>query len=246
MSKPLAVVLAAGKGTRMKTDLPKVLVPCCGRPLIEYVLAALRAGGVGRALVVVGYGADQVRQALDGRPEITFVEQIPQLGTGHAVAVCQPHLVAHRGAVVVVTGDSPMTQGESIAKLLELYQREHPACILGTLNKEDPSGLGRVVRDERGGFLAIVEEKDATDDQRKITEVNMSTYVFDCPFLLSALARLKNDNRQGEFYITDCPGILKRDGHDVRALAVLQPREAMSVNSWEELKLVEAEILKWR
>jgi bifunctional UDP-N-acetylglucosamine pyrophosphorylase/glucosamine-1-phosphate N-acetyltransferase/UDP-N-acetylglucosamine pyrophosphorylase len=245
MSKPLAVVLAAGKGTRMKTDLPKVLVPCCGRPLIEYVLDALRAGGVGRALVVVGYGADQVRHALHGRANITFVEQTPQLGTGHAVAVCRPHLVAHRGAVVVVTGDSPMTQGDSIAKLLDLYDREHPACILGTLNKEDPRGLGRVVRDEHGEFLAIVEEKDATDQQRKITEVNMSTYVFDCPLLLSALDRLNNDNQQGEFYITDCPGILKREGRDVRALAVLKPWEAMSVNSWEELQLVEAEMRRW-
>lgn len=240
--KQLAIVLAAGKGTRMKSDLPKVLLPCLGRPMIEYVLDALQTAGVDQSLVVVGYRGDQVRTALAGRRDVVFVEQSEQLGTGHAVAVCRPHLAEHDGAVVVVTGDSPLTQSESIAKLLDLYRRERPACILGTLFKQDPSGLGRIIRNEAGEFVGIVEEKDATAQQRQITEVNMSTYLFDVRELLAALDRLHNDNQQGEYYITDCPEILKSDGKDIRALAVLQPCEALSVNSKDDLEIVEAEM----
>jgi len=240
----LAVVLAAGKGTRMESDLPKVLMECCGQPLIQYVLDALRKAGVDQFLVVVGYRSDDVRRALAGQTDIAFVEQTEQLGTGHAVAVCRESLVRHQGPVLVVTGDSPMTQSSSIEALLQLYNSDHPACILGTLIKEDPTGLGRIVRDDEGNFLGIVEEKDATESQRKLTEVNMSTYVFDCKSLLSALDRLNNDNRQGEYYITDCPGILKADGMDVRALAVLKPCEALSVNNMSELRYVEAEMRK--
>jgi bifunctional UDP-N-acetylglucosamine pyrophosphorylase/glucosamine-1-phosphate N-acetyltransferase/UDP-N-acetylglucosamine pyrophosphorylase len=242
MNQPLAIVLAAGKGTRMESDLPKVLVSCLGRPLIEYVLDALRAGGIQRTLVVVGYRAEDVRQALSHHDHLTFVEQTEQLGTGHAVAACREHLEGHQGAVLVLAGDSPMTQGSSIAKLLELYHRDRPACILGTAQKDDPRGLGRIVRGPDGQFEGIVEEKDATPQQRQIREVNMSTYVFDGPSLCFALQRLDNNNASGEYYLTDCPGILRDQGWDVRASAVLQPCEALSVNNLAELRAVEAEM----
>lgn len=226
----------------MDSDLPKVLVQACGRPMIEYVLDALLEAGVDDILAVVGYRADDVRAALAHRMHVTYVEQTRQLGTGHAVQVCRPHLVRHQGPVVVVTGDSPLTQSKSIATLLALYWRERPACILGTLNKPEPHGLGRIVRDENGQFVGIVEEKDATPQQRAITEVNMSTYVFDCEALLSVLDRLSNDNQQEEYYITDCPGLLRADGLDVRAMPVLMPCEALSINSEEDLLIVEAEM----
>lgn len=240
--KRLAVVLAAGKGTRMKSELPKVLVPALGRPMIEYVLDALAKVGVDQVLIVVGHRADLVRETLAHRPEVRFVEQTEQLGTGHAVMVCRDELADFEGTVVVLTGDSPLVQTSSLEKLLNRFEQEKMACLLGTLEKENPTGLGRIVRDVEGRFTGIVEEKDATEQQRQIREVNMSTYVFDCQNMLAALAKLTNKNRQSEYYITDCPAILREMGLPVDASAVLEPCEALSVNSMEDLRLVEDEM----
>jgi bifunctional UDP-N-acetylglucosamine pyrophosphorylase/glucosamine-1-phosphate N-acetyltransferase/UDP-N-acetylglucosamine pyrophosphorylase len=242
MSEPLAIVLAAGKGTRMNSDKPKVLCEALGRPLIDYVLDALGSAQVARMVVVVGYQADRVREHLDGRSGLEFVEQKQQLGTGHAVMVCREQLARHAGPVLVVAGDSPLLQVRSLSKLLEAFRQGRPACLLGTLHKADPTGLGRIVRDEEGNFVGIVEEKDASSDQRGITEVNMSTYVFDSQSLLHALDALQNDNRQREYYLTDCPGILKAEGKEVQALAVLEACEALSVNTVQELEIVEQEM----
>ncbi|HHK41234.1 MAG TPA: glycosyl transferase family 2, partial [Planctomycetaceae bacterium] len=212
---PLAVVLAAGKGTRMKSELPKVLFPVLGRPMVEFVLEALEAAGIRRKVVVVGYRADEVRSVLQSWPGVEFAEQSEQLGTGHAVMMCRSQIESHRGPIVIVTGDSPLLQPSSLKKLLDHFHAHHPACLLGTLEKDDPTGLGRILRNEEGEFLGIVEEKDATDEQRRIREVNMSTYVFDPEALLQSLEQLDNRNQQGEYYITDCPGILKAAGKRV-------------------------------
>jgi len=169
MSKSVAVVMAAGKGTRMKSDLPKVLVEVGGRPMIEYVIDALIAGGIDRILVVVGYQAELVRETLAHRSGLIFCEQHEQLGTGHAVMMCREELSDHDGPVLVVAGDSPMMQNRSIAALLEEFDKEQPACILGTGYKDNPFGLGRVIRDQQRRFVGIVEENDATDAQRKVT-----------------------------------------------------------------------------
>lgn len=236
----VAVVLAAGKGTRMNSDLPKVLVPVCGRPMVEYVLDALDRAGIARTIVVVGYRSDDVRAALAGRANVTFVEQHEQLGTGHAVMVCREELAAQDGPVLVVTGDSPLLQTSSVCKLLAEYDRQRPTCLLGTATKDDPGSLGRIVRDPSGNFEAIVEVKDCTPQQQAIREVNMSTYVFDGRKLLSSLERLKNHNAQGEYYITDCPGILRGDGEVVRALDCLEPCESLSINNVADLAEVEA------
>lgn len=244
MSEPLAIVLAAGKGTRMNSDRPKVLCEALGRPLIDHVLDALQATQIGRVVVVVGYESQMVRQAVEGRANVDFAEQTKQLGTGHAVMVCRDQLENHEGAVLVVAGDSPLIQARSINRLLEEFEQARPSCLLGTLHKENPTGLGRIIRDEDGNFVGIVEEKDATEAQRRVTEVNMSTYVFDCRELLHALDSLKNDNSQCEYYLTDCPGTLKSEGKDVQALAVLEPCEALSVNNLEQLKIVEEEMRK--
>jgi bifunctional UDP-N-acetylglucosamine pyrophosphorylase/glucosamine-1-phosphate N-acetyltransferase len=240
----VAVVLAAGKGTRMKSDLPKVLFEVFERPLIEYVLDALEQAGVDRMIVVIGYRAADVRERLAHRQGVEFVEQTEQLGTGHAVMVCRERLEGHDGPVVILAGDSPLTQSATLRDLLNEFEQARPACILGTLHKVNPTGMGRIVRDAPGKFLKIVEQKDATEEEQKLTEVNMSTYVFDCRELLHALSRIDNRNKQGEYYVTDCPGILQREGKDVRALPVLRPCEALSVNTIDELRLVEAEMRK--
>ena len=239
---PIAVVLAAGKGTRMQSDLPKVLCQANGRPLIEYVLDSLRSSGVGKIVAVVGYKADEVKQALSKYDNIEFALQEEQLGTGHAVMMCREQLSDHNGACVVVAGDSPMLQSSSLKALLDEYNSTNPACILGTLLHDNPTGLGRIVRDADHNFVGIVEEKDATEKQRAINEVNMSTYVFDCQSMLGALDSLTDDNQQKEYYITDVPSILLGQQRDVRALAVLKPIEALSVNTVEHLKMVEAEM----
>ena len=223
----------------MGSDLPKVLCPVLGRPMIDYVLDALAAGGVEQIVVVVGYRANDVRQHLASRGNVHFAEQTERLGTGHAVKMALPSFTQHAGPVVIVAGDSPMLQAGSIRNLLAEFATNTPACLLGTLHKENPQGLGRIVRDTAGEFAGIVEEKDATEAQRQITEVNMSTYVFDAPQLVAALGQLRNENRQREFYLTDCPGILKAEGKRVLALPILQPCEALSINTPIELGAVE-------
>jgi bifunctional UDP-N-acetylglucosamine pyrophosphorylase/glucosamine-1-phosphate N-acetyltransferase/UDP-N-acetylglucosamine pyrophosphorylase len=244
MSEPMAIILAAGKGKRMASELPKVLVPVCGRPMIRYVIDAVRQAGVRRILVVIGYRGDLVQHDLASEPGIEFAEQTEQRGTGHAVMMCRSQLATHQGPVLILAGDSPMTQVASLRALLAEFAMQQPACLLGTGKKRDPAGLGRVVRDRNGQFLAIVEEKDATPDQRAITEVNLSTYVFAAAPLLSALEQLTDNNVQGEYYLTDCPSVLKAAGHRVDALCVLQPCEALSINTVEELAAVEREMTR--
>ncbi len=244
MHPTLAIVLAAGKGTRMKSELPKVLVPVNGRPMIEYVLDALTAANIREIVVVVGYRGELVRETLAGRAGVQFAEQREQLGTGHAVMSCREILSQRTGPVLVVTGDSPLMQSSSITALEAEFQRTHPACLLGSARRSDPTGLGRIVRNAQGKFVGIVEERDATPEQRKITEVNMSCYLFDSQELLHALDQLGRRNVQGEYYLTDCPGILRQEGKRVEAMCILQPREALSINTTDELAIVERELAK--
>jgi UDP-N-acetylglucosamine pyrophosphorylase len=244
MSSPLAIVLAAGKGTRMESDLPKVLVPVCGRPMIRFVLDALRQASIQRIVVVVGYRAELVAAELASEPGVEFAEQREQRGTGHAVMMCREQLSKHAGPIVVVTGDSPMLQATTVRRLLAEFDAGHDACLMGTVERDNPTGFGRIVRDGQGNFVAIVEEKDASADERAIREVNASTYVFDSMQLLAALDGLTDDNSQGEYYITDCPRIMLTEGLPVRALNVLEPCESLSINNLAELAAVEAEITR--
>lgn len=239
---PLAIVLAAGKGTRMQSDLPKVLFPACGKPMIRWVLEALAEAGVRRTVVVVGYRAELVEKELAGFPGVEFALQAEQLGTGHAVMSCRSQLAERRGPVVVVTGDSPMLRPQSLLTLLSEYKNRPAACLIGTVDRDDPTGYGRIVRDAAGDFLAIVEQKDAQAEQLAVREVNVSTYVFDAEALLAALDQLRADNSQREYYITDCPGLMLAAGKRVAALKVLDPCESLSVNSLAELRVVEREM----
>jgi bifunctional UDP-N-acetylglucosamine pyrophosphorylase/glucosamine-1-phosphate N-acetyltransferase/UDP-N-acetylglucosamine pyrophosphorylase len=193
-------------------------------------------------LIIVGYRADLVRRELAGETGLKFVVQSEQLGTGHAVMMCRERLELHEGPVLIVAGDSPMVQVSSLQAILDEFAARRPACLLGTANKPNPAGLGRIVRNKNGDFQGIVEERDATPDERSITEVNLSTYVFRPDALLSALQQLTANNVQGEYYLTDCPGVLKAAGERVEALCVLKPCEALSINTPEELVVVESEM----
>ena len=249
---PIGVVLAAGRGARMGGDLPKVLFEAAGKPLVRWVLDALAAAGVMDRIVVVGYRAELVEAALAGIPGVSFATQREQRGTGDAVAAAagliherQRQARAGRRPVVIVCGDSPMLRPESVAGLLRRFADGREACLLGTAFTDDPRGLGRVARDAGGGFRKIVEEKDATPEERAIREVNMSTYVFDANDLLRSLARLDNSNASGEYYITDCPAILLGEGLPVAAIPCLDQSETLSVNTPEQLAAV-ADALRGR
>ncbi len=240
----MAVVLAAGRGTRMKSDLPKVLFPVLGRPMIHWVLDALNAAGINRCVVVVGYREELVREELSRRDGVEFALQSQQLGTGHAVQMCREQIEAQASPVLVVAGDSPLIQPASIGRLIAEFEKARYGCLLGTLMKDNPQGLGRIVRDAGGSFSRIVEEKDATEQERQIREVNMSTYLFAKDSLLWALSQLGNHNAQGEFYLTDCPALLLSKGEQVDARPVLESCEALSINTIDELGKVEARMLE--
>ena len=245
---PIAVIMAAGRGTRMGGDLPKVLFEAAGTPLVRWVLDALAAAGVNDRIVVVGYRAAHVEETLAGRPGVSFALQKEQRGTGDAVAAAAAQIEERirrappdaRLPVVIVCGDSPMLRPESVVGLLRRFAELDAACLLGTAVTTDPTGLGRIVRDASGRFVGIVEEKDASPEQRRIREVNMSTYVFEARALLHALSRLDNANASGEYYITDCPGMLLSEGRVVDAVACLDQSETLSVNTPEQLAAVAA------
>jgi bifunctional UDP-N-acetylglucosamine pyrophosphorylase/glucosamine-1-phosphate N-acetyltransferase/UDP-N-acetylglucosamine pyrophosphorylase len=210
--------------------------------MIHWVLDAIQKAGIRKTVVVVGYEADLVKNEIGARSGVQFALQAQQLGTGHAVQMCRDYLLESNGPVLIVAGDSPLIQASSIAELLQEFAYRELDCLLGTLFKDNPQGLGRIVRDANGGFDRIVEEKDATAEQREIREVNMSTYLFKAPSLVSALGQLQNNNAQAEYYLTDCPQLLKKNGSRVDALPVLKPCESLSINTLEELGRVEAKM----
>ncbi len=242
MPSTVAVILAAGKSTRMKSEVPKVLHPVCGRLMIEYVLDAAREAGVERLVVVVGHKADMVRSALARHSDVTFAEQTEQKGTGHAVMMCEPQLAGHQGSVLILAGDTPLLLGSSLRALLDAQSEQRAACVIGTANTISNDGLGRVIRDSSGGFQRIVEQKDATPEQRSITEINTGCYAFNAPLLLQALHKVRPNNSQAEYYLTDCPRILMDDGHNVAASCSLTIEEALGVNTRVQLSEVRASI----
>ena len=244
MPAPVAVILAAGKSTRMKSEVPKVLHPVCGRLMIEYVLDAARAAGAERLVVVVGHKADLVRSSLAHHRDVVFAEQTEQKGTGHAVMMCEKHLADHSGSVLILAGDTPLLQGSSLKALLDSQTTTSAACVIGTADTKNNDGLGRVVRDSSGAFQCIVEQKDASPEQRKITEINTGCYAFNTPLLLSALKSVKPNNSQSEYYLTDCPRILMDQGHKVAATCSLTIEEALGVNTRVQLSEVSASIQK--
>ncbi|HEY58389.1 MAG TPA: UDP-N-acetylglucosamine diphosphorylase/glucosamine-1-phosphate N-acetyltransferase [Anaerolineae bacterium] len=224
----MAVVLAAGKGTRMKSNLPKVLHPLLGKPMLVYAVAAAQEATGVPPVVVVGHQAGRVQQTF-AETGVRFVVQDPPLGTGHAVQQAQQAAQDARW-VLVTNGDMPLIRGETLRRLVEA-QRAHPGPItLLTVIAEDPRGFGRVVRDEQGFVRAIVEEADATPEQKAIRELNVGAYCFDAAWLWEHLPRLPLSPK-GEYYLTDLIGLAVAEGQSVQALTLEDPTEAIGVNT---------------
>jgi bifunctional UDP-N-acetylglucosamine pyrophosphorylase/glucosamine-1-phosphate N-acetyltransferase len=238
MSGAMAVILAAGKSTRMKSALPKVLHNVCGRPMIEYVIDAARSAGVTRIVAIVGHRAEMVQAELSKHPDVEFALQAEQKGTGHAVMMCQQQLGSHHGPVLVLAGDTPLLKRDSLSALLKTQQEQNAACVIGTATTDANFGLGRIIRDSHSQFEKIVEEKDATDQEKRVREINTGCYAFDSQLLLGSLDQIRPNNSQAEYYLTDCPRVLKQAGRTVVAMEAFDMVEALGVNTREQLAQV--------
>lgn len=236
----VAVILAAGRSTRMESDLVKVLHEVAGRPMIAWVVDACREAGCGRQYVVVGHQAAAVRSYFGGRDYLRFVQQDQQLGTGHAVQQVEPELEGFQGDVLLLAGDGPLIRSATLIRLLDHHRKTGAAATLATARIDDPAGYGRIVRDGTGRFRRIVEEKDATLQERAICEINPSYYCFRAGPLFAALQQVSNDNARGEYYLTDVLEILGDKGDRVEIMAQVDPSEVHSINTPEQLAQVAA------
>ena len=228
------VILAAGKGTRMKSALPKVLHHAAGLPLIEHVLRAADALTPASTVVVVGHGADAVRHALQKRLGLGFALQEPQIGTAHAVLQAEPLLQGAHGTLVLLSGDVPLLRPDTLRRLVREHTRQHAAATVLTAAIDEPRGYGRIVR-EAGEIAAIVEEKDASAAQRGIREINSGIYAFDLEPLFAALKTIGSANAQGEYYLPDLVRIYRSRGLKVGTVSLDDTREILGVNSRKEL-----------
>src|SRR5262249_38207474 len=244
------MILAAGLGTRMKSERVKVLHELAGRPLISYAVRAALAIKPGKLFVIVGHQATEVEAAVrrevgcagDSSTELVFVHQAEQRGTGHAVLAARESLAMHPNTLIVIPGDGPLLVPETLRQLLEMHSSVKNDATVVTVVMDDPTGYGRVVTDPRGGFVQIVEQKDATADQLQIHEVCVSIYCFETPQLVLALNRLNTDNAQGEYYLTDVPQLIKAQGGRVGTFKHDDPEELAGVNTRLDLAELERKL----
>ena len=226
----------------MKADLPKVVHEVGGRPMVCAVVEACREAGCDRVVAVVGYKQELVRDALTGM-DVEFAVQDEQLGTGHAVRCAEPVLAqdSRRAGrqVFVLCGDGPLIREATLATVLDRHRRTGAAATLATSVIDDPSGYGRIVRDEQGVFEAIVEERNCTSDQREIREVNPSYYCFEAPDLFEALDAVRPNDANGEYYVTDVPELLLERGRRVEVIEAVPPEDVLSINTPEDLAKVD-------
>jgi len=241
----VTIILAAGKGKRMKSDLPKVLHPLAGKPLVHYVIELARSVGSSRILLIVGYGRELVINATRGTG-VEWVVQEQQLGTGHAVQMCQSALDGYQGDVVVLSGDVPLLRRETVEEGLSLHRGTGAAATVFTFKPGNPTGYGRIIRGKNGELLRIVEQADGSREELSIDEVNGGGYVFRADRLLATLENLSNDNSAGEYYLTDSIGVLRSWGERVSAFLAVDRLELAGVNSRKQLLELENELIRRR
>lgn len=235
-----AIVLAAGKGTRMRSELPKVLHEVFGKPVLGYVLKTLAEAGIRKPYVVIGYKAEEVRRFLKHYETIPVLQK-EQNGTGHAVMVAQAALKNAQGDVLIWPGDMPLVRLETLKEFCKAHERSRAHVSVLSCFHEAPDGYGRIVREE-GKFVAIREELDASQEERGIREVNTGIYLFDKKVLFEALGKIGKDNRKGEYYLTDTIEILRRGGYCVEAFPLAKAEEGQGINSQKDLALVTKKI----
>lgn len=236
-----AIVLAAGKGSRMPGERPKVAYEVAGRPMVYWVVRSLRDAGINRILLVVGYGAQEVKALFDHDDDgIEFVMQDEQLGTGHAVLCCRDALGGFEGDLVVLAGDGPLIRTSTLDELMATHRRTGAAGTLATSIIKDPTGYGRIVRDGDGRFEAIVEHRNASEQQRAIREVYPSYACFNGTSLMQSLSDLPPDSVSGEYYLTEVPSRLRDAGEIVEVVDAVPPEDVLSINTPEQLAEVDA------
>ncbi len=240
-----AIILAAGKGTRMKSDLPKVVHEVGGRPMVCAVVDACLAAGCSRIVVVVGYKQELVRAALSSYGScVEFVVQDEQLGTGHAVMCAAPAFAAQSASpghtTFVLAGDGPLIRAQTLRKVLERHRSSHAAATMATSVIDDPTGYGRIKRDASGKFMRIVEQKNCSPEELAIREVNPSYYCFDVSALFAALKDVKRNPVSNEYYITDVPELLLAERRGVEVIDAVPPEDILSINTLDELARVDA------
>ncbi|MEN0647517.1 bifunctional UDP-N-acetylglucosamine diphosphorylase/glucosamine-1-phosphate N-acetyltransferase GlmU [Caldifermentibacillus hisashii] len=228
MSKKYVIVLAAGQGTRMKSKLYKVLHPVCGKPMVRHVIDELKQIGADQIITVVGHGADEVKNELKDDSEFVLQEQ--QLGTAHAVMQARDLLQDKEGLTLVVCGDTPLLKADTIKAMIDYHINNHSKATILTAVAEDPTGYGRVIRNEQGYVEKIVEHKDASDEEKAVKEINAGTYCFDNASLFHALQKVTNNNAQNEYYLPDVIGILKDAGQTVTAFRTNDFTEIFGIN----------------
>jgi bifunctional UDP-N-acetylglucosamine pyrophosphorylase/glucosamine-1-phosphate N-acetyltransferase len=235
MAETVAIILAAGGSTRMNTQMAKVLHEVCGRPMLAYVLDACRNVGIRKMCVVVGFGAEQVQEQFSGAEDIVWVRQQEQLGTAHAVSCCKEHLKDFDGQTLVLCGDGPMIRAKTLKIIIDKHESGQSAATLGTAILDDPSGYGRIVRDDYGNIQGIIEHSDCTPAQLKIREINPSNYIFNNKILFEAIEKVRPENVKKEYYLTDAVCGIIATGHKVEAITAVPPDEAVGINSRAQL-----------
>ncbi|KKB72760.1 MULTISPECIES: bifunctional UDP-N-acetylglucosamine diphosphorylase/glucosamine-1-phosphate N-acetyltransferase GlmU [Bacillus] len=228
MDKRFAVVLAAGQGTRMKSKLYKVLHPVCGKPMVEHVVDEALKLSLAKLVTIVGHGAEDVKKQLGEKSE--YALQASQLGTAHAVKQAKSILAGEKGTTIVICGDTPLLTAETMEAMLREHQEKGAKVTILTAIAEDPTGYGRIIRNENGDVAKIVEHKDATDEERLVKEINTGTYCFDNEALFRTIEQVSNDNVQGEYYLPDVIEILKNQGETVAAYQTDNFQETLGVN----------------
>ena len=234
----IALILAAGKGKRMNSELPKVLHEIRGRYVVDYVIDSAHLAGLDNQILVIGFQADRVRESLQGR-KVQFVLQEKQLGTGHAVMMAEKALDSFDGDLVVLCGDMPLVKPKTIQGLIRERHRLNAAAVVLTVVTEKPESYGRIVRDSNGMLEAIVEFRDASEEIQQIKEINTGAYCFDWKKLRPILSKLSDNNDQGEFYLTDSISILVRENEKVGALRASDSAEGLGVTSTDDLAKIE-------